>query len=76
MKKIVFAVFLSMLSLFPPPTEAQTERPTIYVIQQGDTLWGLCDRFIKDPFYWPNLWARNQAITNPHPIFPGQRLRI
>lgn len=76
MKKIVFAVFLSILTLIPVTGGAQTERPTIYVIQQGDTLWGLCDRFIKDPFYWPNLWARNQAITNPHLIFPGQRLRI
>jgi LysM repeat protein len=77
MKRIIFAVILSLLSLLPPPTaDAQQEQPTIYVVKKGDTLWGLCDRFIKDPFYWPNLWARNQKITNPHLIFPGQRLRI
>jgi hypothetical protein len=77
MKRIIFAVFLSLLSLLPlPAAHAQSEQPTIYVIQKGDTLWGLCDRFIKDPFYWPNLWARNQVITNPHLIFPGQRVRI
>jgi hypothetical protein len=77
MKRIIFAVFLSLLSLLPPLiADAQPEQPTIYVIKRGDTLWGLCDRFIKDPFYWPNLWARNQVITNPHLIFPGQRVRI
>jgi LysM repeat protein len=53
------------------------EEPTVYVIQQGDTLWGLSERFMKDPFYWPNLWAKNPAdIGNPHFIFPGQKLKI
>jgi LysM repeat protein len=77
MKRIIFAVFLSLLSLLPPLiADAQPEQPTIYVIKRGDTLWGLSDRFLKDPFYWPNLWARNQVITNPHLIYPGQRVRI
>ncbi|AJE04081.1 LysM peptidoglycan-binding domain-containing protein [Geobacter pickeringii] len=55
---------------------AASEEPTIYVIQKGDTLWGLSDRFLKDPYYWPNLWARNPAIGNPHLIYPGQRVRV
>lgn len=77
MKRIMFAVFLSLLSSFTPlDVGAQPEEPTIYVIHRGDTLWGLSDRFLKDPFYWPNLWARNQRITNPHLVYPGQRVRI
>ncbi len=53
------------------------EEPTIYVIQKGDTLWGLSEQFQKDPYTWPNLWARNREnVTNPHLIFPGQKLRI
>lgn len=77
MKRIVFAVFLSLLSsLTPLDVGAQQEEPTIYVVRKGDTLWGLSDRFLKEPFYWPNLWARNQKITNPHLIFPGQRVRV
>lgn len=55
---------------------AEQEQPTIYTIVPGDTLWGLSQRFLKDPYYWPNLWANNQAIGNPHFIYPGQRLRI
>lgn len=56
---------------------AQKGEPTVYIVKQGDTLWGLSDRFMKDPYYWPNLWARNpEQIVNPHFIFPGQKLRI
>jgi len=56
---------------------AQKSEPTIYIIKKGDTLWGLSDRFLKDPNYWPDLWARNPGkIVNPHFIYPGQRLKV
>jgi LysM repeat protein len=47
-----------------------------YEVQKGDTLWGISRRFIEDPYYWPDLWANNPDIQNPHFIFPGQQLRI
>lgn len=55
---------------------AANEEPTIYTIVQGDTLWGLSKRFLNDPYYWPNLWAANGTIGNPHFIYPGQRVRV
>jgi hypothetical protein len=55
---------------------AASEEPTIYTIAQGDTLWGLSKRFLNDPYYWPNLWAANGTIGNPHFIYPGQRVRV
>lgn len=77
MKKIVIAVFMSLSTLLVPfVAGAQSDEPTIYVVKKGDTLWGLSNRFLSDPFYWPNLWARNRLITNPHLIYPGQRVRI
>jgi LysM repeat protein len=48
----------------------------IYTIKKGDTLWDLSKQFIDDPYYWPNIWAKNPEITNPHLIFPGQKVRI
>ncbi len=77
MKRILIAVLISVCALaIPLSALAQPDEPVIYVIKKGDTLWGLSDRFLKDPFYWPNLWARNPKITNPHLIFPGQRVKI
>jgi len=70
---------LLLLALLALPTfvlaDGQGE-PTVYVIKQGDTLWGLSERFIKDPMYWPNMWSKNGQVTNPHFIYPGQKLRI
>jgi hypothetical protein len=70
-------LLLAMTLILPCLAVAQEQdEPTIYVIKQGDTLWGLSDRFIKDPRYWPNMWSRNSQITNPHVIYPGQKVRV
>jgi len=70
---------LLLLALLVTPSmvlAAEHNEPAIYVIKQGDTLWGLSDRFIEDPWYWPNMWSKNGQVTNPHFIYPGQKLRI
>jgi LysM repeat protein len=70
---------LLLLALLAAPSivfAAGQDEPTIYVIKQGDTLWGLSDRFIKDPMYWPDMWSKNGQVTNPHFIYPGQKLRV
>lgn len=72
-----FKLLLCILLAVPAVVfAAGQDEPTIYVIKQGDTLWGLSDRFIKDPNYWPNMWSKNSQVTNPHFIYPGQKLRI
>lgn len=78
MKTRLAVLCLLALSCIPPclAMAAEQDEPTIYVIKKGDTLWGLSDRFIKDPNYWPNMWSRNDEITNPHVIYPGQKVRV
>lgn len=66
---------LSCLLLLPFAAAA-AENVQTYIIQKGDTLSGLSERFMKDPNYWPSLWSNNPTITNPHFIYPGQELRI
>ena len=77
MKKKLGAIFMTLCFLFPSNVFAESSKePTIYVIKKGDTLWGLSERFIKDPKFWPNMWAKNRQITNPHLIYPGQKIRV
>lgn len=65
-------ILLTFVSILP----ATAEEGQIYTVKKGDTLWDLSQRFIDDPYYWPNVWANNPDITNPHLIFPGQKIRI
>jgi hypothetical protein len=48
--------------------------PDYYVIQTGDTLWDISTRFLGDPYQWPQLWSYNDYITNPHWIYPGNKI--
>lgn len=75
--RFVILFLLALQFALPCHSFAQEQgEPTVYVIKRGDTLWGLSERFIKDPFYWPNMWSKNNQITNPHFIYPGQKVRV
>lgn len=52
------------------------DRPDVYVVVRGDTLWDISGRFLSKPWYWPKLWGVNPQIANPHLIYPGDRLRL
>jgi hypothetical protein len=67
---------LGLLLMVAGPLTAYAEEGQIYTIKKGDTLWDISQRFIDDPYYWPNVWSNNPDITNPHLIFPGQKIRI
>jgi hypothetical protein len=45
-------------------------------VRKGDTLWEICDYYYADPWAWPQVWAYNKQITNPHWIYPGDRVRL
>ena len=44
----------------------------VYVVQPGDTLWSIAQRYTDSPWRWSELWNLNKdEIKNPHRIYPG-----
>lgn len=57
---------------YDPPEPAEGA----YIIQKGDTLWDISERFLDDPFLWPQIWEENKYILDSHWIYPGDPLVI
>ena len=53
---------------------ASTNLPDYYTVQPGDTLWEISSAFLGNAFYWPRLWSINDYVTNPHWIYPGNKI--
>jgi hypothetical protein len=80
---LLFPTFMIILLSFSPSLMAaetievvESEAGFYYTVQEGDTLWDLSNHFNDSPWLWPELWQENDQITNPHWIFPGERIRL
>lgn len=60
----------------PEGAEAPAAAPESYVVQPGDTLWNLSQRFLNNPWYWPKIWSYNPDFDNPNWIRPGSQVRF
>ncbi len=58
------------------PVPLAEGHPNEYVVQVGDTLWDIAAAFLKDPWFWPEIWYVNPEINNPHLIYPGDVLGL
>jgi LysM repeat protein len=65
-----------LLERIDEPVPLAEGHPNEYVVQVGDTLWDIAATFLKDPWYWPEIWYVNPDIVNPHLIYPGDVLGL
>jgi hypothetical protein len=62
-----------------PAQTAQLLRPDApmnYTVKRGDTLWDISAVFLRDPWFWPEIWQINPQVENPHLIYPGDVLSL
>lgn len=52
------------------------EGTQLHIVETRDTLWDLGNKYLGNPFSWPQIWEMNQWITDPHWIYPGDHLVI
>jgi hypothetical protein len=52
------------------------DHPDRYVVRRGDTLWAISGLFLRNPWYWPEIWYANPQVENPHLIYPGDVLSL
>ncbi len=52
------------------------EGSKVHLVQKGDTLWDLANKYLGNPYAWPQIWELNKWIKDPHWIYPGDPLVI
>ena len=67
-----------------PPETTPATAPATYIVQRGDTLWGIAERELGDPLRWSEIYQLNEdrpqpgglTLTDPHWIDPGWTLLL
>jgi hypothetical protein len=68
----------------PPSVPAGGGSASMYVVQRGDTLWGIAQRQLGDPLRWSEIYQLNagrpqpggRTLDDPHWIDPGWTLTL
>ncbi|MEK0430622.1 MAG: hypothetical protein RL139_426 [Gemmatimonadota bacterium] len=70
-------LLILVLLVTAPAIAQETAAPRTHTVREGDTLWDIATLYLKDPFRWAEIHAKNKdKIHDPHWIYPGQVLDL
>lgn len=75
-KKVILVTLILLLAICLFSPSFSWAQPRTHVVQRGDTLWDICEKYYGDPNLWPKLWQMNPFITNPHLLKPGDLVTL
>ena len=74
--RVALAIVLLVPGAMPSVARAQESFQEV-VVQPGNTLWDIANRYLKDPKRWPEIVRfNNLAAADPTIALPGTRIKI
>lgn len=75
-KSLLALLLLASTGLCQAQVQLREGHPQNYTVVQGDTLWGISGKFLREPWKWKEIWKANPQIANPDLIYPGDSLSL
>lgn len=50
--------------------------PQKYVVQEGDTIYDIAEKYLNKPWEWKKIWRDNKHVKNPKRLYPGTVLTL
>ena len=72
--RFLLFLFFFVISGFNYALSLKPDCPERYVVQSGDTLWGIASQYLHNPWEWKELWRANPDIKNPNRLYAGDEL--
>ncbi|WP_416421678.1 LysM domain-containing protein [Pseudomonas sp. App30] len=73
-KSLLALLLMACAGLANADVQLKDGYPQRYTVVQGDTLWDISAKFLRQPWQWPQIWHANPQIANPDLIYPGDSL--
>ncbi|MDY7567269.1 LysM domain-containing protein [Pseudomonas sp. RTC3] len=75
-KSLLALLLLASTGLCQAQVQLREGHPQNYTVVQGDTLWDISGKFLREPWKWKEIWKANPQIANPDLIYPGDLLSL
>ncbi len=69
--KFLLFIFCFCCSISSHALNLRADAPQKYVVQPGDSLWSIANKYLKNPWEWKKLWRANPNIKNPTHLYVG-----